>query len=94
MITQPTKRIAPGPASERMRAELRQSLEHALTVDLTVLPRSDLTLLRVDLDASKRLQTLCGQAAPWSEWRAARERIEAELELRPERPLIGKDLIR
>lgn len=67
-------------------------LQEALTCDLTVVPRSGLTFMRLELDASKRLQAVCGQVAPWASWRAARLRIEAELELRPVRPLMGKDL--
>ena len=68
---------------ERIAAQARELLDEALNDDLAAKKRSALTLLRIELDASKRLQMLCGQAAPWSVWRAAFERVQAEIDRRP-----------
>lgn len=64
---------------EELGAELLAVLRRAQSADLAAMRRSDVTLLRADLDLSKRLQMASGQVAPWSEWRGAAERVNAEL---------------
>ena len=67
---------------EKLAAEVKATLQTVLAADLTGLKRSDLTLMRAELATSKQLQTMCGQVAPWSEWREAAERINAEIACR------------
>jgi hypothetical protein len=68
---------------EKLAAKAKTTLERALHGQLDRMTRSDLTLLRLELDTVKRMQPIVGQVAPWAEWRAARERLQAEIDQRP-----------
>ena len=68
---------------ERLAAHARELLAEAMNDDLTIKKRSALTLLRVDLDAAKRLQPMSGEVASWAEWRAASDRVQEEINRRP-----------
>lgn len=70
---------------EKLAAEAKRVLDDALHADLTERKRSDLTLLRLELDSSKRMQSLTvfPMVAPWEDWRAAFSRVEAEIARRP-----------
>ncbi len=75
--------VRPALVHERLAAMSKEHLETALRGDLTSMKRADLTLLRLELDASKRLQMATGQVASWEDWRAAFVRVEAEIATRP-----------
>lgn len=46
------------PTMEKLKAEVKAVLHYAQTADLWLLKRSGLTLMRADLDVSKRLQSM------------------------------------
>jgi hypothetical protein len=69
--------------SERLANEALAVLKRGQDADLKAMSRAELTLLRMELHSMKGLQSVCGQAAPWSVWRDAQDRVQAEIDLRP-----------
>lgn len=78
----------------KTRQALHQTLDEALSADLTVMPRSHLTLMRLDIDRSARMDALFRRSPRHEDWANAAALVQTEIDLRPERPLMAKDLAR
>lgn len=70
---------------DHLKQRIAAMLRRALTADLSLLKRGDLTLMRADLKAMKSMQAMCGQVAPRLEWSEAQARVDAELGRRENR---------